>query len=75
MYSYLSLPFVLLCSTLLFLSRADYPGAHACAASLYQRFPSDLEVVNNFAVCCMYVNQIDSAVKALEKCIREDPIK
>lgn len=61
-------------SVLLCLARNDYSGAHATASSLFASHPYDARVVNNYAVCALYVNQIQAGVAALEALIRKDPI-
>ena len=64
-----------LCRVLLHLARNDYTAAHSLSASLYASHPSCLLVVNNYAVCCLYIaSELNSAVVALESLIRRDPI-
>jgi uncharacterized protein HemY len=60
---------------LLHLSRNDYAAAHAAVTLLYAAHPTHIEVVNNYAVCCLYVNKINAGITALEALIRHDPIR
>lgn len=58
------------------LARNDYAGAHALMSSLYASHPSDIDVVNNYAVTSLYVpSGVQAGVRALEELIRADPVK
>jgi hypothetical protein len=60
---------------LLSLAKNDYVGAHSLVSALYASHPTHLDVVNNFAVCCLYVpDGIAAGIAALEGLIRADPI-
>ena len=62
-------------SVLLHLARNDYTLAHSTIHSLYSTHPFDIDVANNYAVCCLYVNLAQDGINALENLVRKDPIK
>lgn len=60
---------------LLHLARNEYTLAHTAITALHAAHPFHVEVVNNLAVCCLYVNEMKQGIGALERLIRKDPVR
>lgn len=60
---------------LLLVASCEYPRAMGVLKDLMQRAPDDTSVVNNYAMCALYSNNLRTAVDTLEALVRRDPIK
>ncbi len=66
-------PWILLAKSLLYMANQQYDQARESLGQALQKHPNHPELINNYAIACLYSNHIQDGIDKVEDYIKQNP--